>query len=493
MSALLLGLDIGTSSVKAALFDAQGRLLAVTRVPQPVYSPHPGWAEQDPADWQAGAWKSLRQVLKDRDPRQVIAVGLTGQCPSHALVDGAGRPLGRAIIWRDSRAQQEAVWLDEHISPQQTLAFTGSSHLGDPMLPPARLLWLREHRQRAWERARHIFQPKDFVGFLLTGEAATDIHSAFCLATPGGGYAPEYLDILGIPANLLPPPLPATAILGKVTPLANEQTGLRSGIPVVVGTIDAYCETIAGGGLAPGRAVDVAGTSEILSLGVSGEVTDDGVYLARLGYQGQFLCGPTQAGGDTLRWLLEGFFASEDFPLPYESLAAEAGSVPPGSLGLVFLPYLSGERAPLWDSALRGALLGLTLQHNRAHFARAVFEGVGYAIRHILEVCESASGLNAEFISICGGGSGNSFWNQIKADILQRPVFPAAVLETACLGASMLAAVAIDLYASLPQAGLEMSHFGRMVRPRQKNAPIYEAGYRLFRSYYPALRAAYRV
>jgi xylulokinase len=493
MSKLFLGLDIGTSSIKAAAFDADGRALAVSRVPQPVYTPQPSWAEQDPADWQAGAWRALRQTLAKVNPRQVVAVGLTGQCPSHALIDGDGKPLGRAIIWRDGRALQEAAWLRAQVSPQQATAWTGSSDLGDPTLPPARLLWLRNHCPDDWEKARYILQAKDLIGYYLTGETATDVHSAYCLAGPTiGGYASAYLELLGIPTGRLPVTRSATTFLGKVTPSAAELSGLPAGTPVAIGTIDAYCETIAGGGLVPGSAVDVAGTSEILSLGVAGQVTGEGVYLASLGPAGQFLCGPTQAGGETLRWLLRGFYPALENASAYRALEAEAGAAPPGCQGLVFLPYLSGERAPLWDPAVRGAYLGISLQHSRSHFTRAAYEGVGYAIRHILEVCEAAASLRAESLTVCGGASGSLFWNQIKADILQIPVFPAIIRETACLGAAILAAVAASHYTDLQEAGQVMARVGPVVEPVWEHVPYYEAGYRLYRAYYPALAKAYQ-
>ncbi len=489
MGALMLGLDVGTGSVKAGLFDPEGNVLARACVPLQLYSPEPGWAEQEPADWWAGACQALQDVLQGVSPEQVAAVGLSGQCPGHVLVDASGLPLGRAIIWRDQRASEEAAWLREHIPSVQALEWVGVPQVGEAVSPPARLLWLKRHRAADWERAAHVLQPKDFLTLQLTGAAVTDRYSTYNLASPQTGrYAPGYFQALDIPLEMMPAILEPIGLAGRVSPEAARLTGLTAGTPVVAGTIDAYCDVLACGGLQPGRAVDVAGTSEFVSLGTARPVEAPGLYPSSFGTAGAFLCGPTQAGGDTLRWLAHCMYAGLEDELPYDRLETDARSVPAGSQGLVFLPYLNGERAPLWDAQVRAGFFGLTLAHERRHYARAVYESIGYVIRHILEIAETAAGSPAGEVVVCGGGSRSRFWNQVKADILQRPLRATLVPESACLGAAMLAAAGAGLYPDVQAASARMSQFTPPFLPDPALRATYDSAYRLYRALYPAVR-----
>jgi len=490
---IFCGLDIGTSSVKAGLFDMNGHLLASAAVSIPLYSPFEGWAEQVPQDWWAAACQTLKQVTAEVDLGEVVALGLSGQCPSHVLVDRSGKSLGRSIIWRDQRAQEEACWLAENIPADKARAWAGTDFLGEATMPPARLLWLKTHAAELLKQSAAILQPKDFIGMQLTGVAATDENSAYCLYnTQTGCYEPEYFAALGVPIELMPRVLQPEGVLGKVHREAAQATGLPEGVSVVCGTIDAYCDNLAGGAIIPGHAVDVAGTSEIVSLGVSRAGEGGGVYVAAIGSAGRFLCGPTQAGGDTLRWLSQGFYPELGGRVDFVKLEQEASTVPAGSDGLVFLPYLNGERAPIWDSQIRGGFVGLTLAHNRAHCTRAVYEGIGFAVRHILETCEEVSGIKAELLTVCGGGSGSAFWNQVKADILQRPVAAMEVSQTGCLGAAMLASVGAGAYPDLAAANEKMMRLKAALQPNPGNADSYERAYRRYRALYPVLKPVFQ-
>jgi xylulokinase len=493
VSEYLIGLDLGTSALKAGLFTRTGALLNMQRESYALYSPRPGWAEQEPLDWWAAAVRALRALTADVSPAQIAAVGLAGQCPSHVLVDGRGEPLGRAIIWRDQRAVAEAEWIAARISPEQARAWTGSDHLGDAALPPARLRWLRAHRPEDWRRTRAILQPKDFLALRLTGEWATDRTSTFCLTSPADGrYCPEFFEMLEVPLEIMPPVLPALAVVGRVTPEAAQTTGLAAGTSVVIGTIDAHCEIIGGGGLVPGRAVDVAGTSEIVAISAAHHVSGGGVYATAVAEDAQFVCGPMQMGTEALRWLGRAFFAEGADGAGFAALEVEAALAPPGSQALIFLPYLDGERAPIWDARARGAFVGLTSAHGRAHCARAVYEGVAFAVRHVLEACEAAGRTQAEAVSVCGGGSRSAFWNQIKADVLNRPVWPAALAEAACLGAVMLAGVGVGLYGGLAEAAGAMARFGQPLAPRAGAAELYDRLFAVYRGLYPALGPSFR-
>ncbi len=489
MKEVVIGLDLGTSSVKAAGFDRHGALLCKASAPIATYSPHPGWVEQEPTDWWNAACLVLNELVKVIPADRIAAIGLAGQCPTHVCVGADGKPIGRALLWQDQRAVKEAAWITNHVTPTQTEKWTGSSSIGDATCPPARLLWLRDHRPEEWAKTAAVVQPKDFIAIQLTGCLATDRHSAFCLFNlETRRYEPDYFAAVDIPLVKMPPALSPVDVVGNITASACKQTGLEEGIPVVIGTIDAYCDNLAGGICDSGRAVDVAGTSEIISLNVDRKVSAEGVFPAEL--DGNiFLCGPTQAGADTLRWLFAAFYQDCGITLDYEKMEQEAGEASPGCDGLVFLPYLNGERAPLWDPQARAAFLGLTNCHDRRHFTRAVYESIGYAIRHILEAAENAAGRKAEEIVVCGGGSRSRFWNQVKADILQRPVRPAAVTETGCLGAAILAGVGIGFFPGLKKACKEMIQFKATLVPNDSLQDVYEARYRLYRGCYPALRS----
>jgi xylulokinase len=493
MRKIIAGLDIGTSSVKAALFDLEGHLLVCSDVVIPLHTPFPGWAEQDPQDWWSAACQSLKQVMAKIESKEVVSLGLSGQCPGHVMVDASGNAIGRAIIWRDQRAQEEARWLAGSISKEKAQSWVAEDFLGEATLPPARLLWLKRHAPENLEKCRVILQAKDFIGLKLTGVAATDINSAFCLYNPRTKkYEPDFFSALEVPISLMPRVLQPMDLLGKINQSSSLATGLPEGTAVVCGTIDAYCDNLAGGGIIPGCAVDVAGTSEAISLGINKPEQDDSSYVARIGLNGYFLCGPTQAGCDTLRWFGQGFYPEFGGLVNYAKLEQDAAEIPAGSEGLIFLPYLNGERAPIWDAQIRGGFIGLTLVHDRAHCTRAVYEGVGYAVRHILDVFEQIGDIKTTSITTCGGGSKSNFWNQIKADILQLPISVMEVSQTGCLGAAMLASVESGLFPDVMNANKKMMRFKTTCQPNLENASKYEDAYQQYRSLYPILKPLFR-
>ena len=362
----------------------------------------------------------------------------------------------------------------------------------DATSPPARLLWLKKNRPEEWEKAEVIIQPKDYIALQLTNAIATDQYSAYCLGNVKNRiYAKDFFNLIGIEIQKMPDMMAPTQVVGKVTEQAERETGIIQGTPVVIGTIDAYCDNLSGGISVPGRAVDVAGTSEIITLSIENEIFIEGIYPVNLGEGVRFLCGPTQAGGNTLRWLSRCFFPESGDAIQYQKIEFEAAAAPAGSDGLVFLPYLNGERAPVWDAEVKGGFVGLTFQHERRHFCRAVYESIGYVIRQILESCEEAAGAKAEELVVCGGGSSSAFWNQIKADILQRPVKPTAVTETGCLGAAILASVGCGIYSNHREASEKMILFKGIVNPNKSHVKAYEAGYQVYRRGYQAIKSVF--
>ena len=484
---MLLGIDVGTSAVKVGLFTADGETAALAWRAYPVHAPRPGWAEQMPDDWWTAACGAIHEVLAAAETEQVAAVGLCGQTPGHVLVDASGRAVGPAIIWQDRRAEAEAAWLGKNVTAQQAREWVGLDSLADSTLPPARMLWLANHRPRDWARCAVVLQPKDYISLRLTGECATDIHSAFGLASGDAeAYIPAFFDLLGLDIGRLPLLQSPTAVLGEVTETASEETGLPVGTPVVVGTVDAWAEIIGCGGTEPGRAVDIAGTSEVVALVVDNFGREDGITGSRLFGNLGWLGGPTQAGGAALHWFADGFYDEAEGVLA--RLEADAASVQPGSDGLLFLPYLAGERAPIWDSAARGAFVGLTFGHTRAHCARAVYEGVAFSMRHILSLAERASGVTANALRVSGGGSRSALWNQIKADVTKKQVLRMDVPEAGALGAAMLASIGVGLYRDHRAAAAAMVRAHVAAEPNRERSLLYESSFVRYQSLYATLK-----
>jgi xylulokinase len=487
-SPLLLGIDVGTSAVKVGLFATDGRTVSLAWRAYATHTPHPGWAEQMPDDWWTAACSAIREALAETEAEQVAAVGLCGQTPGHALVDASGRAVGPAIIWQDRRAEAEAAWLGESVTAQQAQDWVGLDGLADSALPPARLLWLQKHRPDEWARCAAVLQPKDYISLRLTGEFATDPYSAFGLANADTeAYSPALFALLGVEMRLMPPLRSPTAVAGGVTQAASEQTGLPAGTPVVVGTVDAWAEIIGCGGAAPGRAVDIAGTSEVVALVADCPPEVQDITGSRLIGNLRWLGGPTQAGGGALRWFAEGFYPGTD-SAESGRLEADAASVQPGSDGLIFLPYLAGERAPIWDSAARGAFVGLTFRHTRAHCARAVYEGVAFAVRHILALAEQSSGLTADAVRVSGGGSRSALWNQIKADVTGKRVLEMEASEAGALGAAMLAAIGTGIHRDHEAATAAMVRAHVAAEPNPDHRLLYELSFARYQSLYAALK-----
>ena len=491
---LFVGLDLGTSAVKVGLFDLAGRVLHLARMPYPLHTPQPRSVEQHPLDWWKATCAALRETLTGVDPQEIAAVGLSGQTPGHVLVTADGTPLGPAIIWSDQRAGTEARWLREHITPAQARQWTASASIADVTQPPARLLWLKHHRPDDWAGCTAVVQPKDFLALRLTGRIATDQQSGYCLFNPDTGcYHTGYLQILGIAAEKMPPVLAPTDVVGSVTAEAATATGLAVDTPVVTGTIDAWCDIIGCGGTSPGRAVDVTGTSEVIALitdhpveeGAAASPQAGGVFSSHLLEGLHWVGGPMQGGGGTLLWWARGFYSE---PPDLQQLAAEAGSAPPGADSLLFLPYLRGERAPLWDDQARGAFVGLTEGHTRAHCARAVYEGIAFAVRDILERSQASAGIRAGILCVSGGASRSAFWNQIKANVTGLVVQQAAVSDAACLGAAMLAAIGVQAHTNLAAAAAAMVRPSTIFVPDSGPAARYNGLFTVWRKLYPALR-----
>lgn len=437
MDELLLGIDVGTTAVKVALFDAAGQLVRSHSTPYPIHRPNPGWAEQDPLDWWRGCEVGIGAVLAGLPAGAVRSVGVVSQVNTHVFTDERLDPLGPAIIWQDQRCAAVARELDGRFTAADKERIWGDEIVLDASFVGSRATWLaREHPQR-WARTRWVLSPKDFVVAKLTGRVASDALSGVRVCGPHG-YLPDAVALVDGLAARLPELLAPEASLGRT----RNDTGFDIDT-VVVGTLDAFGGVYGTRTTEPGRAMITCGTSLIVA-GASREALPAKGIITFPPLGGLFVhAGPTQAAGDAVRWW------SRVSGLSVDDVFATAAH---GHATAVFTPYLAGERAPLWDSDVRASFLGLTADTSTADLSRAVLTGVALSGRHVLEVVEQACGLPLPSLTLSGGGARSDLWAQIHADAVGRPVERLRVLDSAALGAALLGAVGAGVFADVESA-----------------------------------------
>jgi xylulokinase len=470
---LLLGVDIGTTALKAGLFDLEGRMLAVAEADYPVSRPQPNWAEQDPNIWLVALVDALDQLEPSARQRGVSAIGVCGQVNTHIFVDEMGEPLRPAILWQDQRCASIAADLNTRVGSDE--AFPKGFALDASSLI-CRAEWVRREDPELWDRAAYVLSPKDYLTtrLCLLKTPITDPISPIGLVDATGNYNARALSLVEGLANRMPLLERFDAPIGVVM---RPNLSLLQDAMVVAGTMDAWGNLYGSGVVEHGDAMEVAGTSEILGV-LSSECEPIPSVVSFPPVDGLYLhAGPTQAGGAALGWLAELVGSSRD------EVIGVAGGAPPGSGGLIFLPHLLGERAPLWDSDARGAFIGLSSEHGTPHLCRAVLEGVAYSARHLLEELEKAALLQPEILNSSGGGSRSDLWCQIKADVLERPMARMRVTHSGCLGAALMAASGARLVPSLKEAASRMAAVESVFEPRA-NRHIYDELYELYRQLY---------
>jgi xylulokinase len=474
-----LGFDVGTTSVKAGFlrFDTPGPLEVVSR-PYPSARPAPGWVQQDPGDWldaMAACWAELRA----RHPSlEVSSIGVVSQVNTHVLVDAALRPLHPAITWQDTRAAREAAELDAAVDDRREALWGGPFRV-DASFALSRLAWLAHHVPEARALARWLLSPKDYCVAAMTGSVVTDAISPVGLVGGDDRYLDGVLDLVEGAADLMPPIRPFDVTAGTVR--ADDPVGLPPGVAVSVGTMDAWGNVFGSGLVHPGRAMEVAGTSEIVAVLSELVVPTPGIISFPPSRWGHLHAGPTQAGGDALDWAARGLGRSVEEVL---SLAADGRRDPQS---LVFLPHLAGERAPYWNPVARGVFIGLTSGTEPRHLALAVLEGVAFAARLVLEGCEGAAGRPAEDLRLSGGGARSRTWNAIKADAHGRELVVLETLESGVLGATLLGMVAAGLADDVASLADEHVRFAQRLEPDPAQHARLDGLFSVYRDAYAAL------
>ncbi|GAC1448033.1 MAG: xylulokinase [Ktedonobacterales bacterium] len=505
-----LGLDLGTSSLKALAIDAAGGVLAIETASYPLMQLRPGWLEQRPDDWWTAACDATRRLLARPElaPCQVEAIGLSGQMHGATLVDAGGHVLRPALIWADARGAAELDAFAAHLAPAETLRITGSLPHASSTL--AKLLWLRAHEPATFGRAAQILTAKDELRRRLTGAYATDITDAsgtLLCDIHERRWSPAILDALGVDVALLPPVHDSGAITGRVTPAAAAATGLPAGTPVVAGGGGAACAAY-GAGLGRDPVAATAGADVLVSLGTAGQIfalldqpqidSRGRVHtLCSVLPERWHLMGAILAAGHTLSWLAQAVGdprapeAGADGARPdIGQLLTEASGVLPGADGLLFLPYLLGERSPHMDPTARGAFVGLTSAHTRAHLARAAVEGVALALRDSLSVFHEL-GLTPGRVLLAGAAARDALWRQVLAGVLALPVVTGATEHGSAYGAALLAARALGAGAASPPGGMPDATpplASSVTRPEASAVALYDRLYAAYRPLYGALR-----
>jgi xylulokinase len=485
----LLGIDLGTSGVKAVLLDETGRLLASGTQEYPIDSPRPGWAQQDPADWWRATRAAVGQALAKAG--RVEAIGLSGQMHGTVLLDRSHRPLAPAIIWADQRSRDEAREMLGQVG-QQRMAQVAGTAPATGFLGPT-LLWLQRHRPRLVNRAVTVLLPKDFLRLRLTGEVASEATDASATALFDIRYrrwSAEIVDLLGLRGDLLPPLLAPAQVAGRLLPAAGRDLGLPAGIPVVAGCADQVAQAIGNGLLDPGQNSLTLGSGGQWFVPLDRPAADPELRLHTFCHAPAgrwYLLGATLTAGLSLRWLRD-LLSWSDEPDAFSRLSAEASRIAPGADGLLFLPYLAGERSPLMDPQARGCFVGLTLQHGRGHLARAIMEGVAFAMRQIRETMAPLGVPAVHALVASGNGLAGPVWRQIVADVLNLPLRLPGGRERTAAGAALLAGIGTGVYVSYVATREAVPAPQEATEPDPGQVPVYDERYELFCRLYPALR-----
>ncbi|MDT0682402.1 FGGY-family carbohydrate kinase [Roseicyclus sp. F158] len=449
-----IGFDIGSTAVKVGLFDDEGQMLAQWSRSYPTDRPRSGWVEQDPRHWVDGVRDGIDAVLEGRDARRVAAVGMCSQVNTEVFAGADGSALAPAITWQDGRAHAQADWINARVSDADKMAWWGAQMPIGASHVLAKMLWMAENHPDLWERTHLVLSPKDYVLLKLTGQAVSDPISSFGQVGLDLEYIAPLLDLLPGAREKLPQLRAFTDIVGDM-PLG--QTGLRA--PVVAGTMDAWGNLFGCGRFAAGQGMYVSGTSEILAVVNDKRVGAPGV-VTFVPVEGLTVnAGPTQSGADSLRWW------GETVGKTPAELVTLAESADRSASRVLFLPQLQGERAPLWNSSLRGAFVGLDSRSAGPELAMAVLEGVAFSARHLFETLVEAAGCRPEFLLYGGGGARSDLWSQIRADVLGVPLHRFECTDVGCLGAAILAAVGIGAFPDMASAVPRMTRVDRVFTP----------------------------
>ncbi len=488
MGAMFLGVDVGTGGTRAVAVNHEGAVVAsYAEEHAAIHSERVGWAEQDPEDWWRAAQAAIGAVM--REVGTVEAVGLTGQMHGCVMLDADGQVLRPALIWCDQRTQPECDWLEATIGRERLIELVQNPAL--PNFTLTKLLWVKTHQPEIFAKIRHVLCPKDFVRLRMTGVYAIDMQEAsgtLLLDVAHRAWSKEVAEAAGIPLEWLPELFEGPEVCGRVTDAGAKATGIAAGTPVVAGAGDQGAGAVGMGVMRPGAVSATIGTSGVVFAATDKPTMD------RLGRLHTFchaapgiwhVMGVTNGAGLSLRWLRDTFMPG----VSYDQMSAEAALVPPGCDGLLWTPYLFGERTPHLDAQARAAFVGISASTTRGHFVRAVMEGVAFSLKDTFTLFAEL-GIPVESIRLGGGGSRGALWRQIQADVYGMPVERLEAEEGGAFGAALLAGTGVGAWPSVEAACAATIRVAETIQPI--HAAAMERAYAEYRKIYPALRAVGR-
>lgn len=484
----LLGIDVSTTGVKALLIDDHGEIVASSTTALHLSTPKPLWSEQHPHDWWQAAITSIKQVLSQTNAADIAAIGLTGQMHGLVLLDQQGEVLRPAILWNDQRCGDQCDEIRASLGKERLIRISGNDALTGFTAP--KILWVRQHEPEIYSRARHVLLPKDYLRYKLTHEYAMDKadgSGTLLFDLERRDWSSETLAAANIPADWLPKTFEGPEVTGHVTREAAEATGLREGTPVVAGGGDQAAQAVGVGAIRPGVLAVTLGTSGVVFAATESPLIEPEGRLHAFCHAvpGRWhLMGVMLSAAGSLQWYRDTLAPNVSF----EELVNEADSVAPGSDGLLFLPYLCGERTPHPDPLARGAWVGLTMRHSRGHLTRAVIEGISFGLKDIFSLIQDAGAGDVDQVRVSGGGAKSVVWRQVLADILGTELVTVNTTEGAAYGAALLAGVAAGTWSNVDEACAQTIRINDRISPDAANTACYDEIYRQYQSLYPTLR-----
>ena len=486
-----LGIDVGTTAVKALVVDETGSVVGDAEAPQALSVPQPGWSEQNPSDWWQGTIDAVRAACEQAEVNEVASIGLSGQMHSSVLIDEADKVVRPAILWNDVRTTAQCRFINERVGEEGLRRLVGNPALEGFTAP--KLLWVRDEEPRIFERVRTVLLPKDYVRMLMTGEKAmepSDAAGTLLFDIRRSCWSDEMVSALELDLGILPAVRGSAEVTGGLTASAADAFGLRHGTPVVGGGADNAAAAVGSGVVQQGAMQTSIGTSGAVVAPIENPHVDPGMRIHSFNHaiaDMWYLMGVVLSAGAALAWLRRALLGPQGAGPSYDELTAEAANSAAGSDGLTFLPYLTGERTPHADSNARGVFVGIHAGHERGHLVRAVMEGVTYALRDSLELMRRL-GIDATESVAVGGGARSAFWRQMQADVLGVPVVTVGPSGGAPYGAAVLAAVGSGDFGSVKEACQAWIRPVDRIDPRSETADAYGLAYERYRNLYPRLK-----
>ncbi|MEQ6360600.1 xylulokinase [Thermoanaerobacter thermohydrosulfuricus] len=491
-----LGIDLGTSAVKIILIEEKGNVIGSTSKEYPVYYPQPGWSEQNPEDWWNATKDGIRELIIKTGVKNgdIKGIGLSGQMHGLVLLDENNNVLMPAILWNDQRTQEECDYITQTLGKERLTKYTGNKALTGFTAP--KILWVKKHRTDIYKKIHRILLPKDYIRFKLTGEYATDVSDAsgtLLFDVENRKWSKEMLDALEIPYNWMPKCYESTEVTGYVTKEAADLTGLKEGTIVVGGGGDQASGAVGTGTVKSGIVSVALGTSGVVFASQDKYVVDEENRLHSFCHaNGKWhVMGVMLSAAACLKWWIDNIINFNGSSITYEKLLEEAEKVTPGSGGLIFLPYLMGERTPHSDPYARGSFIGLNMTHKREHMTRAILEGVAFGLRDSLEIIKELN-IPVNEVRVSGGGAKSVLWRQILADIFGVRVDMVNATEGPAFGAAIMSAVGYGIFKDVEEATSKLIKVTDSVYPIEENKDKYNEVYTVYKDLYYLLKNTFK-